>query len=158
MVKTYKLGKIASPSAVFSGYTLLVFGALTTYFSFMGILLLLLGGVMAFSLAEVMIDEEAKQYTYRVKLIGFIPLKSVKKFQPGDAAQVKHIKGKYYTYSRSNRESFTPVNDYRVYLHEAGTNKKILIGKFKDETAAREQSALVEKIIQSTGRERMGNE
>ena len=151
MITTYKLGKIASPSAAFSGYTLLVFGAIATYFSFMGILLLLLGGIMAFSVSEVLVNEDAKRYTYRVKLIGFIPLKSVKKFQTGDVVQVKHVKGKYYTYSRSNRESFTAVNDYRVYLHEAGTRKKIILGKFKDETAAREQSYLMEKIIQSTG-------
>ena len=149
MITTYKLGKIASPSAAFSGYTLLVFGALATYFSFMGIFLLLLGGIMAFSVSEVWIDEEAKQFTYRVKLIGFIPIKYVKKFQPGDAVQVRHVKGKYYTYSRSNRESFTLVDDFRVYLHEAGTKKKIMLGKFYSEKEAKEHAVHLEEIIQS---------
>ncbi len=153
MVTQHKLSKLAGPSAVFSGYTLLVFGAIATYFSFMAIPLILLGGIMVFSYAEVFTDAEGKQYKYQVKLFGLIPIGSYKKFQSGDEIRLKHLKGKYYTYSRSNRESSVAVDDYRVYLIGAGTNKKIMLGKFSSEKEAKEQVDRLTEIILSVERE-----
>jgi len=156
MVTQYKLGKLTGPSAVFSGYMLLIFGAITTYFSFMAIPLILLGGIMAFSYSEVFINREEKQYKFQVKLFGLIPVGAYKKFQPGDEIRLKHVKGKYYTYSRSNRESSVAVDDCRVYLIGAGTNKKIMLGKFHSEKEAKEQVNFVTEIILSVERENGG--
>ena len=151
MVSRNYLGRIAGPSAVFSGYSLLFFGALTLYFSLMAIPLLLLGGIFVFSTSEVLIDEVGKCYKYRIKLFGFLPIGSLKPFQPGDEIQVKHVKGKYITYSRSNRQSAVSVDDYRVYLREAGTRKKILMGKFNSEEIAYMEARRLKGIIGSVG-------
>ena len=151
MVSRNYLGRIAGPSAVFSGYSLLFFGALTLYFSLMAIPLLLLGGIFVFSTSEVLIDDIGKYYKYRIKIFGFLSIGSFKPFQPGDEIQVKHVKGKYITYSRSNRQSSLSVDDYRVYLREAGTRKKILMGKFNSEEIAYMEARRLKGIIGSAG-------
>ena len=150
MISRNNLGRLAGPSAVFSGYSLLFFGVITIYFSLMAIPLILLGAIMAFSTSAVFIDPDKKLYKYQVKLFGLIPVGSCKAFHAGDEIRLKHVKGKYFTYSRSNRQSSLAVDDYRVYLIEAGTHKKITIGKFNSEDEAAKEANRLTGIIDQT--------
>lgn len=147
MITKNYLGKLVGPSATFSGYILMIFGVIATYFTFTAIPLIIIGGIMAFSYALVFIDDKEKQFKYQVKFFGFIPIGSYKAFKKGDEIRFKHCKGKYYTYSRSNRQSSISVDDYRVYLIEGGTQKKITLGIYTSEKdAIRETNRLTELI------------
>jgi len=149
MITRNYLGKLARPSAVFSGYMLLIFGAIAAYFSLMAILLIILGGIMAFSYSEVFIDQEGKQYKFQVMLFGFLPVGSWREFKPDDEIGLKHFKGKYTTYSRSNRQNSILVDDYRIYLTAAETKKKVTLGKFISEKEAIKEANRLMEIIQS---------
>jgi hypothetical protein len=147
MVTKNQHAKLFGPSAVFSGYILLVFGIVATYFSFMAIPLVLLGGIMAFSRSETLIDIENKKYKYQLMVFGLLPIGSWEEFLPDDEIVLKHVKGKYYTYSRSNRQSSIPVDKYCVYLTKDGTKKKIILGMYESEKEAiRETNRLMEMI------------
>ena len=149
MITRNHLGKLVGPSAVFSGYILLIFGAITVYFTFMAIPLILIGSIMAFSYEEVYINEEEKKYKYQIKISGFIPAGSFKRFQSGDEIRLKHVKGKYTTYSKTYRKNTLTIFNYKVYLIESDTGKKITLGRFDTEQDAIKETNRLTAIIQS---------
>ena len=140
MTTHYKLGKIFGPSMVFAGYILLVFGVLTIYFSLTSIGLALLGGFIAFTTSGTIVYAEQKLYKIYLRLFGFITVGKQKGFNKGDQIEVKKFKGSQVTYSRSNRQMKVEAIDYRIYLINSGSMKKVLVARFDNEDEAQEES------------------
>jgi hypothetical protein len=147
MITHYKLGKIFGPSMVFAGYILIVFGVLTIYFTFTSTGLALLGAIIAFTTSGTVIDTEKRQYKSYVRIAGIIRVGKELPFNTEDKTEVKKFKGKHATYSWSNRQSTTEVNDYRIYLIKADSKKKTLLARFEEEEEALEESRNLNAII-----------
>lgn len=147
MIIRYKLGKTFGPSMVFAGYIIMVFGVLTTYFTFTSIGLILLGAVLAYTISGTLVDTEKREFKSYLRLAGFIPIGKVTSCSSDDAIEVRKFKGSHVTYSTSNRQSSIEVNEYRIYLINAGSKKKILLARFEKEEEAMDESRNLNAIV-----------
>jgi hypothetical protein len=147
MIIHYKLGKFFGPSMVFAGHMLMVFGILTLYFTITSLGLVCLGAIMAFTTSETLVDTEKRSYKSYLQLFGLLPIGKELSFDKDDTIEVKKFRGKYITYSTSNRQSSIEVSDYRVYLIKADSKKKNLLARFEKEDEAMEESRNIMALI-----------
>jgi len=131
MIENYRLDKIMGPSGVMAGYILLVFGLITVYFSYTAIPLILLGSIMSFSYWGTRIKYDKKRYQSYLSLFGFIRLGFWLPFEKSDTILIEKFKGKYTSFSRSNRRTDLKVEDFRILLKTSYNNKKLHLAKFQ---------------------------
>lgn len=147
MIENYKLDKITGPSGVMAGYILLVFGLVTVYFSYTAIPLVILGSIMSFSYQGTRIMYDKKRYQSYLALFGFIRLGFWLPFEKSDTILIKKFKGKYTSFSRSNRRTDMKVEDYRILLKTSYNNKKLHLAKFQNkEECEKKAKELVDLI------------
>ena len=79
--------------------------------------------------------------------LGLLPIGKELSFDKDDTIEVKKFRGKYITYSTSNRQSSIEVSDYRVYLIKADSKKKNLLARFEKEDEAMEESRNIMALI-----------
>jgi hypothetical protein len=130
MVHKNKLDKIAGPSGTFSGYVLLTFGLIATFFSLTGIIVVLLGILLAFAFNCSEIDSEKR--IIRSGIIIFRWTFFLNKIEINDSyrLEIKHVKAKYSVYSASNRKLDIAQTDYRIYIYSSEHLNRILLAKF----------------------------
>jgi hypothetical protein len=147
MIENYKFGKLAGPSGVIAGYTLLFFGLATLYFTLTSIPVLLLGGFMAFSYKGSKIRFDKKRYQTYLTLFGFIRIGVWLPFEKSDTISVMPCKGKYTSFSRSKRRSEAEIQEFRIILSTSYNDKIIPIALFQNENKAKEKAAELKNLI-----------
>ncbi len=149
MIENYKLDKLIGPSGNTAGYILLLFGMVTIYFTLTAIPVLLIGGILVFSYQGTRIKFENKRYQSYLMLFGFIRIGAWLPFEKSDLVLVKRFKGKYTSYSWSNRKNEMLKQDFRIMLSTSYNDKKILLARFESEQEAREKAKELESMINS---------
>ncbi len=149
MIENCKLNKLVGPSGVAAGYLLLIFGLITIYFTLTAIPVLLIGSIMAFSYSGARINLTRKRYQKYVMLLGFIRTGIWLPFEKSDKIMVKEFKGKYTSYSRSNRKSEIAVQNYRIFLKSEYNSKKILLARFDTKVEAQNKAQEIQTLIDS---------
>ncbi len=125
MIKSYKLDKIFGPVSTSSGIFLIISGLIATYFSFIGLVLILIGFFLGFSNTGTTINIEKKRIRFNNNIFGVIPIGKWVKIQDDMKIGIVKSNKKWRTYSRSNRIIDTQISDYRIFLFDS-EGKKIM--------------------------------
>ncbi|NMD01325.1 MAG: hypothetical protein GYA62_16610 [Bacteroidales bacterium] len=116
MIKSYKLDKIFGPVSTSSGIFLIISGLIATYFSFIGLVLILIGFFLGFSNTGTTINIEKKRIRFNNNIFGVIPIGKWVKIQDDMKIGIVKSNKKWRTYSRSNRIIDTQISDYRIFF------------------------------------------
>jgi len=149
MIENYKLNKLVDPSGVAAGYILLLFGLITIYFTLTAIPVLLIGSVMAFSYSGTRINLTRRRYQKYVMLLGIIRTGIWLPFEKSDKIMIEDYKGKYTSYSRSNRKSEIAIQDHRLFMRSDYYRKKIPLARFDNKQEAQRKVQELQNMIDS---------
>ncbi len=142
MIKHYKLDKTFGPVGTIAGVTIFMVGIYVLFYSFAGIVLILLGAFVGFTGTVVHIDFDNRKVKLSTNLFGifsvghWIPISSVMRLG------IKKTNLAWRTYSKGNRTLDTADKNYRIYLFES---KKEVVPLFKAETLEK-VNAEIEKL------------
>jgi len=129
MIVKYKLDKSFGPSGTFAGYALIVIGLITTYSSWIGLLLIIIGAFMGFSSTGTVIDTDNKRIKFLNNLFGFIKTGKWVDIDPAMKVGIKESNVTWTTFSRSNRSIDTVKKDFRIVLCDVDENELMEISK-----------------------------
>lgn len=115
MVITNKLDKTFGPQMAFSGWIFIVFGAIFIL-DRMGILLVIIGAVLAFTVDGVSIDRENRRIRRFSGPFGFPVYGRWENLDDYKGLTVVPWKRNFTTWSRSNRQNSYAVEDYRIFV------------------------------------------
>ena len=118
MKKTYYFEKAFGPTGSFSGIFIFIVGLITTYFAFIGFLLVLLGAFVGFTNSATTIDFEKKQVKFTNNLFGI--LKVGKWLEVKDTMKIglKRSNKIYRSHSLSNRTLDIRDQNTKIYLYD----------------------------------------
>jgi hypothetical protein len=139
-----KIDSLLGPSGTFTGYALLIFGAIWAYSNITGLIFIAIGMFMAFTFDGTIIDfnsRKIKSYTCLFGLSKVGKWHSVNKF----SKFIIYKSNRSYTaYSRANIPLTVKNSDVRLaFLNDDGS-LKITINKFNSfETARKEMNKLI---------------
>lgn len=131
MLKNNKLDKSFGPVGTSAGMLLFFTGLAVTFFSFLGLILVLIGAFIGFSYTSTFIDFEKKQIKFSNNLFGFIKIGKWIRVEPDMIIRIKKSKKVWRAYSRGNRTLNITDSDYRLILYNS-RNKEIIPVKKTD--------------------------
>ncbi|NMC99988.1 MAG: hypothetical protein GYA62_09735 [Bacteroidales bacterium] len=130
MIKNYKLDKTFSKAGVSAGIFLIMAGLIATYFSLIGLILVVMGLFFGFTSTGTIIDFNKKRIKFSNNLFGIIPIGTWINIKQGMKLSIKKSKKKWRTYSRSNRTLDIEQHDFRLVLLDASGKELFAIEKF----------------------------
>ncbi len=119
MKTTNYLDKSFGPVGSSAGIFLFAAGIFTTYISFYGLLLILIGGFLGFTSSCCTIDFERKRIKFSDNLFGFIKTGKWIVIDPGMKLGINESNIQWRAYSRGNRSIEIDDNDFRLILFDA---------------------------------------
>jgi hypothetical protein len=147
MTHDYKLGKIAGPSGTFSGYVLVVFGIISTIFTFSGIVVLIIGLYLAFGQFCSMIDSENRKLKMGIKLFGWAIPDRWTEIDDTYKLEIRKVKGKYTVYSSSNRKLELEQTDFKIFIYSTLYSRRMAIAKFKELDKAQNEIETIRELL-----------
>ena len=147
MVKDNKIERMMGQSGTFAGYSLIVFGAIVTYFSITGLILIVAGMFMAFTYEGTLIDSDTKRLKSYTSLFGIY--KAGKWINAGDFSKfhIYRSRRSSTTYSRGNVPLTINSSDIRLALLNEDGSLKVIINKYDSfESARRDMSDLIKEL------------
>jgi hypothetical protein len=147
MIKNNKIERMMGPSGTFAGYSLMVFGAIGTYFSITGLILIVAGMLMAFTYEGTLIDSDTRRIKCYTSLFGLF--KTGKWYNADDFSKfhIYRSRRSSTTYSRGNVPLTIKSSDIRLALLNESGSQKIIINKYDSfESARREMSELIRDL------------
>ena len=139
MIIDNKFEKIFGPSGTFAGYMLIIAGLITLLKGF-GIILILLGAFVSFSVSGTMLNTENRKIKYYTNLFGIFKSGKWNDLDLFREIVVRRSNRNYRTYSRSNRTLDIKQTDYRIFLITSDHRKKVPLKKFKNLDDARTEA------------------
>ena len=139
------------PSGTFAGYSLMVFGAIGTYFSITGLILIVAGMFMAFTYEGTLIDYDTRRLESYTSLFGIY--KAGKWINADDFSKfhIYRSRRSSTTYSRGNVPLTINSNDIRLALLNESGSLKIIINKYDSFESARTEMSDLIKDLKLTG-------
>ena len=139
------------PSGTFAGYSLIVFGAIVTYFSITGLILIVAGMFMAFTYEGTLIDYDTRRLESYTSLFGIY--KAGKWINADDFSKFNIYRSRRSstTYSRGNVPLTINSNDIRLALLNESGSQKIIINKYDSFESARTEMSELIKDLKLTG-------
>ena len=134
-----KLDSFFGPSGTFSGYILMVAGALTLIKGY-GAVLLVIGALMSFTFTGAEIEPENQRYRSYSKWLGLF--KTGKWRSLGSMQELRVVRSQvgYTSYSWGNRPLDVKKKDYRIIMQGTHPKEKVVIMAVKSPEEAREQA------------------
>ena len=124
-----KLDKSFGPSGSAAGIFLFVIGAVTTFTSLFGLILVLLGAFLGFTFTCTSIDFETGRIRFSEQLFGIFPYGKWIKTETGMKIGIKESNVTWRTFSRGNRSLDTDVKDFRLILFNAESQEIMPVKK-----------------------------
>jgi len=147
MKTSNKLDKSFGPSGSSAGLFLFITGVVTTFFSFFGLILVVLGAFLGFTYTSAIIDYSSRRIRFSENLFGFVPTGKWIKLEKSMKIGIKESNMIWRTFSRSNRSIDTDVKDFRLILLDAEDQEIMPIKKLNSlESAITEQKILCNKL------------
>lgn len=125
MIENNKLDNFFGPVGTSAGILLFFVGIVVTYFSFVGLVLIVIGAFIGFSHTSTLIDFDKKQIKFSNNLFGFIKIGRWTNIEPEMVIGIKKSKKTWRAYSRGNRTLDITDSDYRLILYNS-SNKFIM--------------------------------
>ena len=151
MVTDHKLDKLMGPSGTAAGYSLVIFGLITTYFHRAGLIPLMAGMFMAFTYDGTLIDFSTRRIKAYRSLFGL--LKTGKWYDISFFNKFRIYKSNrtYKSYSQANIPSEVKKTDIRLMLLNNDGSLKITVNKFNSFEEARKEMAELIRDLNMTG-------
>ena len=129
MVTNNKLDKSFGPVGTTAGIVLFVVGLITTYHSFYGLILIVLGAFVGFTSTSTFIDFDQKRIKFSNNIFGIIP---TGKWIPVDQTMkigIQESNVTWRTFSRGNRALDIADRDFRIVLFDSADQEIMQIKK-----------------------------
>jgi hypothetical protein len=147
MKTSNKLDKSFGPSGSSAGLFLFITGVVTTFFSFFGLILVVLGAFLGFTYTSAIIDYSSRRIKFSEHLFGLVPKGKWIKIEKSMKIGIKESNMIWRTFSRSNRSLDTDVKDFRLILLDAEDQEIMPIMKLNSlDSAIAEQKILCDKL------------
>jgi hypothetical protein len=143
MIINNKLDITFGPFGTSTGLFLFLGGVVATYFSLLGLVLVLIGAFIWLTSTSTFIDTEKKRVKFSNNLFGIIPVGKWIEIKPGMKLGLKKVHRGYRAYTRGTQPADIHLIDIRIVLY-GPDNKEISPLKKSDsyETAKMELSDL----------------
>jgi len=147
MKTSNKLDKSFGPSGSSAGLFLFITGVATTFISFFGLILVILGAFLGFTYTSAIIDYSSRRIKFSENLFGIIPTGKWIRIEKSMKIGIKESNMIWRTFSRSNRSLDTDVKDFRLILLDAEDQEIMPIMKLNSlDSALAEQKILCDKL------------
>ncbi len=138
MIKN-KLEKVFGPFGTSTGFFLLLGGIIATYFSFFGLVLVLIGAFVTFTSTNTYIDLDNKKIKYSSNLFGIIPVGKWINIKPDMKIGLKKAHRGYVGYIRGTQPVDIHYHDIRIFLYDFENKPMIPIKKFDSYESAKKE-------------------
>lgn len=130
MTKRNKLDLAFGPSGSGAGLFFLIAGIVVTFYSAVGIILILVGAYIGFTSTSTVIDIERKRIRFSSNMFGIIPTGKWIELNSNMSLGIRKNHIGYTTFSRSNRRLDIHNRDYRIALFDKNKEEIIPLKKF----------------------------
>lgn len=124
-----KLDKAFGPVGNSAGMVLFLAGLIITFYSFTGLILLLMGAFFGFSSTSTLVDFDNRKLKFTNNIFGIIPIGQWISIQADMKIGIKKSNKVWRAYSKSNRTLDLPQVDYRLILYDSKAKEIIPILK-----------------------------
>jgi hypothetical protein len=136
------------PAGSAAGWGFMLGGLLITYFSYLGIFIILTGAFLAFTHTSVIIDKSDKKVKLTNNFFGILKFGRWLDIRPEMFITVRPNNIVFRTYSRSNRSTDIKTHNYRLILVDE--NKKNIV-PLKNVNTLNEARANAEELSMQLG-------
>lgn len=147
MIIKNKLDKAFGPVGSSTGMFMFIGGIVATYYSLIGIILIILGAFIGFTSTSTILDTDKRRVKFSNNIFGIIPSGKWIDIKAGMSLGLKKSHIGYRTYSRSNRTLDIHINDIRIILFGAGKKQIMQIGKFNSLDSAKIELEKYRKLL-----------
>jgi len=147
MIIKNKLDKAFEPVGSSTGMFMLIGGIVATYYSPIGIILIILGALVGFTSTSTLLDTDKRKLKFSNNLFGIIPSGKWIDIKAGMNLGLKKSHTGYRTYSRSNRKLDIHINDTRIVLLNARKKQIMQIAKFNSVDDAKKELAKYRELL-----------
>jgi hypothetical protein len=143
MIIRNKLDKTFGPFGTSTGFFMMIGGIIATYFSFFGLLLVVIGAFACFTSTSTVIDTDNKKIRYSDNLFGIIQVGKWIAIRPDMKIGLKKFHRGYRAYIRGTQKIGIHYNDIRIFLYDSENKQIAPINKFDSyESAVNELNKL----------------
>ena len=129
MITNNRLDKSFGPVGTWAGVFLFVVGLITTYTSFYGLILVLLGAFVGFTSSSTLIDFEKKRIKFSNNLFGIIQTGKWIHIDQNMKIGIQESNVTWRSYSRGNRTLDIADKDFRLILFDSENQEIMQIKK-----------------------------
>lgn len=146
-VADHRIDNLLGPSGTFAGYSLLILGAIGTYYDLTGLIPVFGGMFMALTFDGTVIDYMSRRIKGYTCLFGFLKIGKWHSIDDFSKFIIYRSSRRYTTYSRANIPLNLKSDDIRLALLNSSGNLKIIINKYNSFEAARnDMSELINEL------------
>jgi hypothetical protein len=146
-ITDHKIEKPLGPSGVFAGYSLIVFGIIGSFYSLIGLIVVIPGCLLAFTYDGTRIDFKSRRIKNYTRLFGLFRIGKWYSIDDFSKFKIYQSKRTYTSYSRANIPLNLKTTDIRLSLLNDDGSLKILVNRFDSfESARKEMSELIRNL------------
>ncbi len=146
-VDDHKTDTLLGPSGTFAGYSLMILGAIGTYYDLTGLIPVIGGMFMALTYDGTMIDYRSRRIKGYSCLFGFIKIGKWHSVDDFSKFIIYRSGRSYTTYSRANIPLDLKSTDIRLALLDSSGKRRIIINKYNSfESARNDMSQLIRDL------------
>ena len=139
MIIKNKLDKTFGPFGTSTGFFMFLGGIIATFYSFIGLFIVIIGAFVAFTSTSTYIDTDNKKIKFSNNLFGVVPVGKWIDIRPDMKIGLKKSHKGYRAYIRGTQPIGIHLNDFRVFLYEYNNKQIMPIKKFDSYESARNE-------------------
>lgn len=130
MIIKNKLDKTFGPFGTSTGFFIMIGGIIATFYSFLGLIIALVGAFACFTSTSTIIDTDNKRIKHSDNLFGIIPVGKWIDIKPDMKIGLKKFHRGYRAYIRGTQKVGIHYNDIRIFLYDSANKQLVPINKF----------------------------
>lgn len=147
MIIKNKLDRTFGPFGSSTGLFLLLGGIITTYFSILGIIFIIVGAFAAFTSTSTIIDTDNKKIKYSDNLFGIIPVGKWISIKPDMKLGLSKSHRGFVGYIRGTQPFDIHYNDIRIILYDSSNKKILTVKKFDSYEASKNDLVNLSSVL-----------
>lgn len=130
MIIKNKLDKTFGPFGTSTGFFIMIGGIIATFYSFLGLIIALVGAFACFTSTSTIIDTDNKRIKHSDNLFGIIPVGKWIDIKPDMKIGLKKFHRGYRAYIRGTQKVGIHYKDIRIFLYDSANKQLVPINKF----------------------------
>lgn len=130
MIIKNKLDKTFGPFGTSTGFFIMIGGVIATFYSFLGLIIAIVGAFACFTSTSTIIDTDNKRIKHSDNLFGIIPIGKWIDIKPDMKIGLKKFHRGYRAYIRGTQKIGIHYNDIRIFLYDSANKQLVPINKF----------------------------